>query len=73
MLQADLIHKLNLIAYEGWEYHKLPQEILDYLGNGQQREAWDADSHALTFQGQPELLWDERDLGQQGQVSLLTL
>jgi hypothetical protein len=73
MLQPDLVHKLNLIAYEGWEYHKLPLEKVDYLGNGQQREAWDADSHALTFHGRPELLGDEQNLGQQGQVSLLTL
>jgi hypothetical protein len=26
MLQAEVIHKLDLIAFEGWEYHKLPLE-----------------------------------------------
>jgi hypothetical protein len=73
MLQPDLIHKLNLIADEGWEYHKLPLEKLDYVGNGPPGEAWDADNYALTFQGQPQLLWGETELGQQGQASLLTL
>lgn len=31
MLQAELIHKLDMIAFEGWEYHKLPSEnLVDY-------------------------------------------
>lgn len=29
MLQTDVIHKLDLIAFEGWEYHKLPLENLE--------------------------------------------
>lgn len=29
MLQADLIHGLDMIAFEGWEYHKLPLESLE--------------------------------------------
>ena len=29
MLQAELIHKLDVIAFEGWEYHKLPLENLE--------------------------------------------
>jgi hypothetical protein len=34
MLQAELIHKLDMIAFEGWEYHKLPSEDLeDYWSN----------------------------------------
>lgn len=31
MLHTELIHKLDMIAFEGWEYHKLPSENLaDY-------------------------------------------
>lgn len=34
MLQPDLIQNLNLIAAEGWEYHKLPPETLIHPGSG---------------------------------------
>ncbi len=34
MLQPDLIQNLNLIAVEGWEYHKLPPETLTPSGGG---------------------------------------
>lgn len=34
MLPADLIHKLDIIAFEGWEYHKLPLENLEGCERG---------------------------------------
>jgi hypothetical protein len=38
MLSPDLISKLNLIAFEGWEYHKLPLEDSEYCGNSRAEE-----------------------------------
>lgn len=29
MLQTEVIHNLDIIAFEGWEYHKLPLENLE--------------------------------------------
>ena len=37
MLQAELIHKLDMIAFEGWEYHKLPSENLEDCWSNQAR------------------------------------
>lgn len=34
MVPPELIKNLNLIAIEGWEYHKLPLETLNYTGDG---------------------------------------
>jgi hypothetical protein len=35
MLPLDLIHNLDTIAFEGWEYHKLPLEELLPVKNNQ--------------------------------------
>ncbi|MBI1878359.1 MAG: hypothetical protein HYR94_09060 [Chloroflexi bacterium] len=53
MLQPDVIRQLDLIAYEGWEYHKLALETLDLLGSSQAN--WDTKVIAgASFQGQIE-------------------
>jgi hypothetical protein len=51
MLQPELIHNLNMIAYEGWEYHKLPLENLDNSGSSQ--GDWVEKSGVISFQRQP--------------------
>jgi hypothetical protein len=49
MIRSDVVHQLNAIAPEGWEYHKLSLETGDQR-NG--RGNWETDLAALIFQGQ---------------------
>ncbi len=56
MLKLDVIHKLDLIAYEGWEYHKLPPEKLDLFWPDQENQEVQPTSF---FPALMEFIWDE--------------